>query len=102
MKFLKLIPWILAGLHALLTIVVFLVGNLSSRAGLLPIIVYAVDYPCSALFIEPLRHAIPHEWGSTKVILDATLYLLLGSVWFYSIGVLIKLGLARLSNGWAK
>jgi hypothetical protein len=60
------------------------------RSGLAPVIVLLVDMPASLAF-ESLRHSLHGLSGSytTRLLLDASVYALLGTVWWLVIGTIL-------------
>src|SRR4051812_481369 len=86
-RYLRGLPWFLATVHTLLTIVIFWVAITNmERAGLLPIIMFFADLPAS-LLIEEIFHLIGAvtNSGSNYLLAGAT-YLVLGTAWWYGIG----------------
>ena len=81
----KHLPFLLGGVHAFLVASVFgsAICN-PMRAGLLPIVVFVVDLPIS-LLIEWLGSSM-HE---SRLLFEAILYLVVGSLWFYFLGYLL-------------
>jgi hypothetical protein len=60
------------------------------RSGLAPIIVLLADMPASLAF-EPLRHSLHDlsEGYTTRLLLDASVYAVLGTVWWFVIGMIL-------------
>jgi hypothetical protein len=79
------LPLIFGCVHAVFVAVVFGSAICNPiRASLLPIFVFAADFPLS-LLIEWLGKSL----GSSRLLFDAFAYLILGSAWFYFIGYLL-------------
>jgi hypothetical protein len=92
------LPLAFASMHAALTILVFAIAIICPiRSGLLPIIMFGLDFPVSILIIK-VHDLIGFDWGVRGVLLiDALLFLSIGTAWFYLIGlavskVAVKLG----------
>jgi hypothetical protein len=90
MTFSKL-PIIFAISHAILTVVVFGVAIFSPvRSGLMPILIFGLDFPISILIIK-VHDLIGFDFGVRGVLLvDASLFLVFGTVWFYLIGLILS------------
>src|SRR2546421_610531 len=99
MRILKSLPFILAFLHAAFTLLIFGAAISSPETrGLLPIVLYFADYPCS-LVMEFLRKSLHGELTVTgRLLVDCAVYLVIGSAWFFAIGTLVRMGLSRLSK----
>jgi hypothetical protein len=84
------LPARLAIIHALIAAAAFGMALRSpERGGLAPIAVYYLDLPCSLLF-DPLRRALHDDLGlSGRLVVDAGVYIALGSAWFYAIGLVL-------------
>jgi hypothetical protein len=96
MKTYKSLPLMLGSLHAIFAATVFgLAIRSPERGGLLPLLVYYVDYPLS-IVLDGIRHIL-HRTGSLQYNLfaDAFTFVILGSLWFYCIGILLRLLLVR-------
>jgi hypothetical protein len=93
----KYLPLTLAGVHALLAIVVFGSAIVSpERNGLAPILLFFTDFPVS-LVLEWVRKALDHNLGYTaRLITDCCVYTLGGSLWFYGIGVALRQAIQAL------
>jgi hypothetical protein len=92
-KALKCIPWVLALTHLSVVIVVF-GGAIAApeRRGLLPIYVIRIDYPISyavAVLSAPLWDRPFFTW-TTMYIANGVLYAVVGSAWWYAIGILAR------------
>jgi hypothetical protein len=85
------LPGTLALAHALVAMSAFGIAlNSPERGGLAPIVAYWLDYPCSLLF-ERLRRGLHGDLGVTgRLLVDASIYVILGSIWFYAIGVALS------------
>jgi hypothetical protein len=85
---LRVLPGGLAGIHATFAAVVFAVAIANpQKSGLLPLLVFFADIPAS-FFLEVLRKLFPVR----TLAVDATVYILLGSAWWYVLGMLIRRG----------
>ena len=93
----KRLPFIFAAVHAALTLWIFGEAIASpERSGLLPLIMYCLDYPCS-IFMNWVRHLLHPDWGvRSNLAVDLTVFLIIGSFWFYAIGLVVKSALARV------
>jgi hypothetical protein len=60
------------------------------RSALAPVVVFLADMPASLVF-EPLRHSLHSvsENYTSRLLLDATVYLVLGTVWWIIIGTVL-------------
>ncbi len=85
------LPFVFAGIHATLTVAVFTVAILSPvRSGLLPIIMFALDMPISFLMIQISEMFYDH-WGVRGTLfVDGLTFLVVGTLWFYLIGLLLS------------
>jgi hypothetical protein len=95
----KWLPPLLAGIHAVVGIVVFSAAIVSPvRSGLLPNILVFMDWPVSFL-LEYLRD-VPGDYFQIglrqQLLIDGIIYVILGSLWFYGIGVLVRTIYAKL------
>jgi len=93
----KHLPLTLAGIHAILAIVVFGSAIVSpERNGLAPILLFFTDFPVS-LGLEWVRKALDHNLGYTaRLIMDCGVYTVGGSLWIYGIGVALRQGIRAL------
>jgi hypothetical protein len=93
----KYLPWVLAGVHAAVTVWLFGAAILSpERSGLLPVILYVADYPCS-IVLNWLRNLLHPDWSvESNLLIDGVVFLTLGSTWFYLIGLGVRSILRRL------
>jgi hypothetical protein len=49
--------------------------------------------------MEPLRKLLHGEWSVTgRLIADFAVYFVIGSTWFFVIGLLVRMGVTRLLN----
>jgi len=98
----KYLPCALAGVHAALTVLLFGGAILSpERSGLLPVILYWVDYPCS-IVMNWLRNLLHPDWSvESNLFIDGTVFFIIGSLWFYLMGSLVRSALPKLM-GWKK
>jgi len=88
----KLLPAILAGLHAIFAGLVFGLAIADpGHSGLLPIIVFFADLPCSFL-MEWLRGILPQKF----LVTDAIVYITIGSIWWYMLGSLFRTAYFRI------
>jgi hypothetical protein len=85
------LPLSFAIAHALSAIAMFgMALHSPERGGLAPVAVYYLDFPCSLIF-EPLRRALHGDLGvSSRLIVDGSVYVVLGSLWFYAIGLMLR------------
>jgi len=94
---LKYLPLTLAGIHALLAIVLF--GSAAvfpERNGLAPILLFFVDFPISLVW-EWVRKTLDHDLGYiARLIMDCCVYTLGGSLWFYGIGLAVRQAIRAL------
>ena len=91
MNLVRFLPLELAGLHALVTILVFGAAiKTPERLGLLPLIIFYADYPFS-LLLNWLRNIL-HFGESIRgnLVVDGAVFLIFGSLWFYFIGLLLR------------
>jgi hypothetical protein len=101
MKLLKSLPFIFGGAHAILSIGIFgLAITDPERKGLLPLVMYFVDYPCSIL-IESLCRSLRRSTGDIFLV-GGVVYGIVGSLWFFLIGFLIRAVTSRFVNLTAK
>ncbi len=93
----KKLPWILALLNVVFTFVVFMYAIMNpEKNGLLPILVYFVDVPAS-FGAERLRDLLHDHFSLvTRLTIDCLIYMLVGFVWFYLIGTVLRLIILRL------
>ena len=93
----KTLPWILALVNVVFTLVVFMYAIISpEKNGLLPILVYFLDLPAS-LGAEWLRDLLHDHFGLvTKLTIDCLVYTVVGFVWFYLIGTVLRMIIVRL------
>jgi hypothetical protein len=97
MKLLHSLPFIFGGAHAIVSISVFGFAITDPvRMGLLPLVMYFVDYPCS-LLMESLRRGL-HGNAIDNLVVDGLVYSIVGSVWFFMIGFLIRAVTTRFVN----
>ena len=96
----KSLPCALAGVHAVLTVLLFGAAILSpERSGLLPVFLYWVDYPCS-IGMNWLRNLLHPDWSvESNLLIDGAVFFTIGSLWFYLIGSLMRSALLKLM-GW--
>ena len=89
MKLLESLPFIFGGTHAILSIWIFgLASTDPERKGLLPLIMYFVDYPCSIL-MESLCRSLSRSTVDIFLV-GGLVYGIVGSLWFSLIGFLIR------------
>jgi hypothetical protein len=93
----KWLPVGLAGAHALLVVLIFGSAYVApERNGLAPVLLLFIDFPCSVL-IEAFRKFLDADVAYLqRLLIDAVAYLILGSCWFYAIGLLIRQAVLRL------
>jgi hypothetical protein len=97
MKFIRSLPFMLAGLHAAFTVIVFVLAN--KRPGgleLLPLIVFTLDYPISLLLVRVSNLFDPYLGFKGRELVDCSAFLIGGSAWFYLIGWLARAAVLRL------
>jgi hypothetical protein len=86
------LPMSLAMMHALVALCVFSIALVSPvRSGLLPIIVFVVDIPASFLIIQ-IHELTGYGYA---VLIDAVAFLVLGSAWWYGIGMFFAMLIKR-------
>lgn len=94
MRLLRILPLALAILHASFVVLIFgLAMSNPGRLGLLPILVFYVDYP-SSIAAESLRRYL-HSTLADQLLVDAVVYGAVGSIWFFLIGLLVRAGVKR-------
>jgi hypothetical protein len=95
MRLLKVLPFILAGMHAVIAAGVFgmAISN-PARSGLFPLVLYYIDYPCSIL-MESLRRSL-HGTAGNSLVVDGLVYGIVGTLWFFLIGLLLRAVIERL------
>jgi hypothetical protein len=88
----KQLPWILAITHAVLASLAFGLAMSPLHADIFPLIVAMVDLPASVLA----------SWLSDVLratgIIDALIGVVVGSIWFYLIGVLLQVIVQKLKS----
>jgi hypothetical protein len=84
------LPVILATTHILLCGLIFgsAIAN-PERAGLLPLIALAIDWPASLAF-NGLSDALI-GFSRNKLLWDAAFYMVLGTIWFYWVGRVLQM-----------
>jgi hypothetical protein len=87
----KRLPFILAGAHAAAAIAIFAsVWAAPERNGLAPIFLFLADLPFS-LLIEWIRKALYYNQDiGSRFAIDAVTYGVLGTSWYFSVGVIIR------------
>jgi len=89
-------PYVLAALHALLTLAVYIQAMRDpTRSGMLPILVFTIDVPASfpIIFLARTIGVTSDKVGYNLGLLnDMAFFLVLGSAWWLAIGY----GLSRL------
>ena len=87
----KRFPWILSGIHAVLAVGIYWWTIAQHRDEMLaPMwILYFLDFPCSIMLgiLSAISPAFAHFLGEPSLIISGVLYVVLGSAWFYLIGV---------------
>jgi hypothetical protein len=86
----KWLPALLAAGHVILCAIVFgtvLLGN--QRLQLLPVVVYACDWPISVLLV-PLARFLSQTIGGLRLLVDAAVFMAVGSAWYYVVGILVR------------
>jgi low temperature requirement protein LtrA len=80
----RLALW-LAWLHVAFVLIIFgsAIAN-PYRADLLPVVVFCIDFPLS-LLIEAIAQSLAKTFYNA-LLLDGTLYVILGSLWYAGIG----------------
>ncbi len=98
----KYLPHALAGMHAFLTVLIFATAISSpERSGLLPLILYVADYPCS-IVMNWLRNALHPDWSvQANLAVDGAVFLIIGSCWYYLIGSMLR-GLIEKLMAWTR
>jgi len=76
----------LVGIHFVLAISIFAVSLTAERRAGLPILVTIIDYPASIL-ADWIIEIVPAIIGRETAM---AIYLVIGSIWFYFIGVLLR------------
>lgn len=95
MRLLKVLPFVLAGLHAVIAVGVFSMAiSNPARSGLLPLVLYYIDYPCSIL-MESLRRSLQGT-AVNSLVVDGLVYGIIGTLWFFLIGLLLRAVVERL------
>ena len=93
----KWLPLTLAALHGSLVVIVFSAAYIDpERHGLAPVVLLFSDLLFSML-LESIRKALHDDFGyGQRLVIDASVYFLFGSCWFYAIGWIIRKAVARL------
>jgi hypothetical protein len=91
----KRLPYVAASIHAVFATVVF-GGAIYNplRGGLLPLFVFAADYPAS-LVIERIAGLLQHAFNA-PLLTDYVAYLVFGSAWFFFLGLVLRSILNKL------
>jgi hypothetical protein len=91
---LKCAPIVFSGAHAVLAVLVFWFTIADpERRGLLPIILFFADFPCS-IFMNWLRKSILQS----NLWVDAAVYVIIGSAWWYAIGWVLAAAIGKLKG----
>ena len=95
----KTLPKVLAGLHAIVTCLVFGLAIASpERSGLLPVLLFFADLPVSPA-MNWLRNILHPDWGvRSNLFVDYLVFLLIGSMWYYLVGFIISAALGTRSK----
>jgi hypothetical protein len=96
-KLLRWLPIVLASLHAVVTLLIFIRAiRAPERSGLLPVVMFYVDYPIS-IGLGRLSNVLPDDSPvEQRLTFDAITFLVLGSAWYYLLGILVRLAIRRL------
>jgi hypothetical protein len=96
----KRLPWILCIAHAVLALSVFALAiALPSRFASLPVLISILDYPAS-LLASSVSDLLGDSLGLTATaVVDAVVYVVIGSTWFLALGFLLYIVLKRLCRG---
>jgi hypothetical protein len=91
------LPYIFAAVHSVFATIIFgsAIAN-PQRGGYLPLAVFYADYPAS-LGIEWVTALIDNIFRA-NLLVDFVSYLILGSLWFYLLGVVIRFIFAKLQR----
>ena len=96
------LPLLLALLHALFSTAVYSIAFFDPRSGLLPILVFLLDYPFSYAIewaIDITEGLLP---GPRGFLIDGVAYTLLGSLWFFALGSAIRRVVVAIKSRSAK
>ena len=85
----KELPWFLAIVHAAIALLIFGIAATSEASAGLPILIVLLDYPAS-LLAQWLTELLPNLGQTLENVIDAVVYTIVGSVWFYLIGWLLR------------
>ena len=91
----KWLPLMLAGLHGSLAVIIFFAAYIDpERHGLAPVVLLFTDFPFSVV-LESVRKALHGNFGyGQRLLIDAFVYFVFGSCWFYAIGWVIHKAVA--------
>ena len=91
----KWLPPTLAALHGALVVIIYSSVYVDpDRHGLAPVVLLFTDFPFSVV-LESIRKALHDDFGyGQRLIVDGSVYFLLGSCWFYAIGWIIRKAVA--------
>jgi len=104
-KIVRFLPLALGLGNAVLTAIVFFFAvSDPQRSGMLPLVIYTLDFPAS-LIAEPARSALRDLFTTTvtrELEMDGGVYLVVGFLWFYGIGMVIRWTVLRLTPNHVK
>jgi len=90
----KRLPMLFGSIHAVFMAIVFGSAiNSPMRAGLLPIFAFAADFPLSLVF-----EYVSHPFPAHRLLVEALIYLIFGSLWFYFLGLVLRSILKQLED----
>lgn len=95
MKVIKLLPLILASLHAVFAGTVFWLASHSPGLALLPVVVFYTDYPFS-IVLDVVTNLFDQTGSLESSLWPGVLtFVVLGSLWYYCIGIVLRALLLR-------
>ncbi len=87
---LRKLPLVLVGFNAIVSIVAFGLAIIDPvRSGLLPIVVFGMDFPASLAILQ-----LTSFWDSShrvrvSLCIDGMIFTVFGAIWFYFLGLMI-------------
>ena len=104
-KIVRFLPLALGLGNAVLTAIVFFFAvSDPQRSGMLPLVIYTLDFPAS-LIAEPVRSALGDLFTMTvtrQLEMDGSVYLVVGFLWLYGIGMVVRWVFLRLTPNHSK
>jgi hypothetical protein len=88
----KRLPLTLAIVHAIVATIAFALAMSPLHGDIFPVLLSIVEFPASTLasWLSELLKATP--------LIDAAIYVIIGSAWFYLIGMLVQRVIRKLKN----